>query len=126
MSVRTKTATLFVFILVCLTARAVSAASYSNEKWRLPFPDWTTGARMYVTTGYGQGEHTGCLNYWALDFASGDYPSSNWPIVAAANGTITTEDYNSEAGNYIDITHDDGSGSSHYAHMNSWAFGLGA
>jgi len=107
---------------ILLSEGAAGGASYLHEKWRLPWADWTSGAQMYVTTAYGQGEHVGCLNYYALDFASGDYPYASWPIVATANGNITAASYNSDAGNYIEVTHDDGSSVSHYAHLIAFAF----
>jgi hypothetical protein len=81
---------------------------------------------MYITTQYGEGAHVGCLEYWALDFAISDPNNNiNWPIVATANGNITTASFNLDAGNFIDISHDDGSGVSHYAHLNTFAFTSG-
>src|SRR5437870_1455504 len=104
-----------VLLLGPATSVAAGPPNYDWEGWRLSWPDRTTGGfpgtKMWITTGYGVGDHVAATNnYYAVDFAQAgsDYPLDHWPVLAVANGTITCVCFNSQAGNYIEIRHDDG------------------
>src|SRR4051812_46542053 len=93
-------ATLVVGILMLAAMLAgtnpVEGARYAHEKWRLPWPDHTADTATYGVVGCGYNDsspgcdHTG-LNSYALDLGK-PYPNAddNWPVVAAANGTVSS------------------------------------
>ena len=91
--------------------------SESGFLWPLP-SSWNTlsslyGSRIHPITGKPN-NHTGI-----------DIPASkNTNIYAAKSGVVTTSTYNSSYGNYVVISHSDGT-STLYAHMNKRAVSKG-
>ncbi len=100
-----------------MAAQISTVVSESGFQWPLP-SSWNTlsslfGNRIHPITGRPN-NHTGI-----------DIPASkNTNIYAAKSGVVTTSTYNSSYGNYVVVSHSDGT-STLYAHMNSRAVSKG-
>lgn len=99
-----------------LAAQISNVVSESGFMW--PLPGYNTlsslyGGRTHPVTGRPN-NHTGI-----------DIPAPrNTPIKAAKSGVVTTSTYNSSYGNYVVVSHSDGT-STLYAHMNKRAASKG-
>lgn len=100
-----------------MAEQIANVPSESGFLWPLP-SSWNTlsslfGSRIHPITGKPN-NHTGI-----------DIPASkNTNIYAAKSGVVTTSTYNSSYGNYVVVSHSDGT-STLYAHMNSRAVSKG-
>ena len=100
-----------------MAAQIANVPSESGFLWPLP-SSWNTlsslfGSRIHPITGKPN-NHTGI-----------DIPASkNTNIYAAKSGVVTTSTYNSSYGNYVVVSHSDGT-STLYAHMNKRAVSKG-
>ena len=100
-----------------MAAQISNVPSESGFLWPLP-SSWNTlsslfGSRIHPITGKPN-NHTGI-----------DIPASkNTNIYAAKSGVVTTATYNSSYGNYVVVSHSDGT-STLYAHMNKRAVSKG-
>ena len=100
-----------------MAEQIANVPSESGFLWPLP-SSWNTlsslfGSRIHPITGKPN-NHTGI-----------DIPASkNTNIYAAKSGVVTTSTYNSSYGNYVVVSHSDGT-STLYAHMNKRAVSKG-
>ena len=100
-----------------MASQIANVPSESGFLWPLP-SSWNTlsslfGSRIHPITGKPN-NHTGI-----------DIPASkNTNIYAAKSGVVTTSTYNSSYGNYVVVSHSDGT-STLYAHMNKRAVSKG-
>lgn len=101
-----------------LAQLAASAEKYAGEiaanAWRLPLAGYRLTARFGYSSSLWSTTHTG------LDFAA----PSGTPVVAVANGVITSASYDGSYGNKIVLQLEDGT-EVWYAHLTGFNVGVG-
>lgn len=101
-----------------LAQLAASAERYAGEiaanAWRLPVTGYHLTARFGYSSGLWASTHTG------LDFAA----PSGTPVVAVANGVVTSASYDGSYGNKLVLQLEDGT-ELWYAHLTSFTASVG-